>query len=392
MRRVLEAYQALHVLHYQISAVTDADRQYAHQMMTTMPEPISTDPSSYTDTLQWWRSNYSDALLINITDGYLATSQVDEQLQTEQQEHNSAQPDQAQSIAPQEVSSPIPTPTRELIPIQDPPQHRITLAAPTESRKRTTPSEELDNDEEVPIREPRPKIPPTPPTPADSPPYEDRPTTSRRRSRYDIYREQQQYSDRSGQESSESRDSSWPPNLYRAISPRSLDPEVARLMPRYPPPVPPPRSLPCAFCSSHYHYTSDCTRFPRLSDRARLAVQFLLCSNCVKQHRGMCKRRDPCSYCRIEGHHRAFCMDNPRVYPDVKFGRFEFYRILDRRTFRPCPQGMVEPRKHKLPLKLALALCMPTPPRFRSSFRRGEASPSEEYRRWGEEYGSDNSW
>ncbi|VDO80967.1 unnamed protein product [Heligmosomoides polygyrus] len=82
MIRVLEAYQMLQVLHHRVTPHDEEDAEYTHLMQANMPETL--DPSSYIETLRWWRENYSDALMIHNTRGYLRTHEVDRMLQEQQ--------------------------------------------------------------------------------------------------------------------------------------------------------------------------------------------------------------------------------------------------------------------------------------------------------------------
>lgn len=102
----------------------------------------------------------------------------------------------------------------------------------------------------------------------------------------------------------------------------------------------------CAFCSRANHYTSDCWRHKRLSERVQLAVDEEPCINCVKHHRSICVGRDPCSKSRTEGDHRAFCIDNPRAILDNHETRSTHHRWIAEQTFRPYPGPMEDQPPH----------------------------------------------
>ncbi|VDP35799.1 unnamed protein product [Heligmosomoides polygyrus] len=82
MIRVLEAYQMLQVLHHRVTPHDEEDAEYTHLMQANMPETL--DPSSYIETLRWWRENYSGALMIHNTRGYLRRHEVDRMLHEQQ--------------------------------------------------------------------------------------------------------------------------------------------------------------------------------------------------------------------------------------------------------------------------------------------------------------------
>ncbi|KAK6046045.1 hypothetical protein COOONC_16450 [Cooperia oncophora] len=102
----------------------------------------------------------------------------------------------------------------------------------------------------------------------------------------------------------------------------------------------------CAFCEGRDHYTSDCPSFPYLSSRACKAEKAGICSNCVKSHYGVCIRRDPCTICKEEGHHRAFCVQNPWVALDITMSPEQFYEELRNRTYRHPPPGATTRRRY----------------------------------------------
>ncbi|VDO19850.1 unnamed protein product [Heligmosomoides polygyrus] len=84
----------------------------------------------------------------------------------------------------------------------------------------------------------------------------------------------------------------WPSSQHRATTP----PSGTTAPPGSPLPRPPPESsFVCAFCARPEHYTSDCPRHKRLSERVQLATDKQIYINSLKRHRGNCVRRDPCS-------------------------------------------------------------------------------------------------
>ncbi|VDO31418.1 unnamed protein product, partial [Heligmosomoides polygyrus] len=78
MIRVVEAHQLLLVLHGGVGVITNDDQQYAVDSSLPIPEPISTNRFRIEETLQWWSENYSNALMVAVTDGYLRTHSVDQ--------------------------------------------------------------------------------------------------------------------------------------------------------------------------------------------------------------------------------------------------------------------------------------------------------------------------
>ncbi|VDO95745.1 unnamed protein product [Heligmosomoides polygyrus] len=76
------AVAAHYVLHHRVTPHDEEDAEYTYLMQANMPETL--DPSSYIETLRWWRENYSDALMIHNTRGYLRTHEVDRMLQEQE--------------------------------------------------------------------------------------------------------------------------------------------------------------------------------------------------------------------------------------------------------------------------------------------------------------------
>ncbi|VDP17458.1 unnamed protein product [Heligmosomoides polygyrus] len=115
----------------------------------------------------------------------------------------------------------------------------------------------------------------------------------------------------------------------------------------------PPKGVACVFCNHLDHFSGDCPKHTSLSDRVEILKDHMLCCNCLRQHRGECVRRDPCSRCNREGHHRAVCIDNPTVVIDVRGTKDHIYEQMADYTYRPYPRDVTPPQKHPLPRKLA---------------------------------------
>ncbi|VDP43371.1 unnamed protein product, partial [Heligmosomoides polygyrus] len=98
MIRVVEAHQLLLVLHAGVGVITNEDQQYAVNSSLPIPEPILADRHRIEETIQWWRENYTNALMITVADDYLRTHSVDQFLQEERQarERQEAAPQQAE--------------------------------------------------------------------------------------------------------------------------------------------------------------------------------------------------------------------------------------------------------------------------------------------------------
>ncbi|VDP35800.1 unnamed protein product [Heligmosomoides polygyrus] len=121
----------------------------------------------------------------------------------------------------------------------------------------------------------------------------------------------------------------------------------------YPPLPQPPKGVACVFCNHLDHFSGDCPKHTSLTDRVEILKDHMLCCNCLRQHRGECVRRDPCSRCNREGHHRAVCIDNPTVVIDVRGTKDHIYEQMADYTYRPYPRDVTPPQKHPLPRKLA---------------------------------------
>ncbi|ETN84506.1 peptidase family A16 [Necator americanus] len=119
---------------------------------------------------------------------------------------------------------------------------------------------------------------------------------------------------------------------------------------------------PCAFCLGNTHWSAECPNYRILSERVYMAEDYRICSNCLRDHFGDCIRVDNCAYCRIPGHHPAFCVDNPYVESDVGMPARQFYQEIARRTYQRPPPGRICRRPHDYPR--------------RRSFRQPSRSPS----------------
>lgn len=329
MIRVLEAHQLLHALHCQRVPATDTDKQYAIETLMSTPEPISVEPAVFSEVLQWWRSSYSESLMITTTEGYLRAQELDH---TEQHE------ELAHTVSTEQMEE-------------------DNQDAPTTSSRSRSEEEVMQPSLEV-------KTPPSPPpgpsntATVDAPVLFARPP-AQQGSNMPIQPKPPAKRPSSGEQDRQppakaSRDgtSSGPVLQHRAATP----PAGTTTPPRSPLPRPPPdSSFVCAFCARPEHYSSDCPRHKRLSERVQLAIDKQLCINCLKRHRGNCVRRDPCSRCGTEGHHRAFCLDNPRAIPDIHETRQSYYRRIAEQTFRPYPDPMEDRPPHQITLKEAKA-------------------------------------
>ncbi|KAK6033801.1 hypothetical protein COOONC_28698 [Cooperia oncophora] len=85
---------------------------------------------------------------------------------------------------------------------------------------------------------------------------------------------------------------------------------------------------------------------------ARHSQEKGICSNCLKVHWASCLRRDPCSLCEKEGHHRSFCVFNPFAVNDLgNMPPDELYEMLSYHTYVPPPEGGVPRRRYDRPLR-----------------------------------------
>ncbi|KAK6057218.1 hypothetical protein COOONC_05265 [Cooperia oncophora] len=249
MIRVLETHQMVHFMNKRKVLVTTEDEQYRLDSAVSLPPTWSDDPTSYLQTLRWWRDNFSSALMTKTTEEYLRVSAVNRHLQEETQR-----------------------PARHS-------NQRTTITIPRLPRYRSGPRTYTPWSREKKVR---------------------------RRQRF-------YYNSSSSLEGPPSRpeDADTLVAAERRAAPRSRFPTRTPKRPtgtwvEF-----------CAFCDGRDHYTSDCPSFPYLSSRACKAEKAGICSNCVKSHYGVCIRRDPCTICKEEGHHRAFCVQNPWVALDI---------------------------------------------------------------------------
>ncbi|KAK6058810.1 zinc knuckle [Cooperia oncophora] len=351
MIRVMEAHQMVHIMNRKTVRVTAEDEQYRFQSAFYNPPPWSDEPSSYIQTLRWWRENYSDALLIRRTDDYLEVSRFDRV----QQEHARGYPPTAPEQPSQRPATTITIP--KLFPRQ------LSPARPEAAG-------------------PRSNTPPNPPEPHSgatkrkrtlaimpqevaAPPAKSRRSPTRRSPSRSPHR---------GRAPSRSppRRSPTRGSYGRRTPPRSPPRQApshgsqGRQAPRQPPAhrsrsrfpvreVPSERHgkvEPCTFCRQMGHYSSDCDAYPYLSTRLDIAKRRGICSNCLKVHWASCLRRDPCSLCEEEGHHRSFCVLNPFAINDLgNMPPDELYEMLSYHTYVPPPEGGVPRRRYDRPLR-----------------------------------------
>ncbi|KAK6030397.1 hypothetical protein OSTOST_03481 [Ostertagia ostertagi] len=283
MIRILEAHQMVHYFNRRKTLVTQEDEVYRFSSKTDMPAKWSDDPTSYIQTLQWWRENYSEALMIKTTDEYLQESALDRRIQ-----------EQTRGPGSRRTSS---TTQRPLAAIAAGPRSASTVN-PEEGSRLSKRKRGADSS----VQE-----------------FESPPTKS--------CRSPSGYS----QGRSATRRFAEPVSVHRRFS--------SKFPSRSVPSKAHGKVEPCVFCKRHGHYSSDCNVYPYLSDRASMASSFGMCSNCLKQHFGICIRRDPCSICHGDGHHRAFCVQNPFSIFDLNVNPEEFYDDLKFRTYRAPPRG-----------------------------------------------------
>ncbi|KAK5964217.1 hypothetical protein GCK32_001124 [Trichostrongylus colubriformis] len=94
---------------------------------------------------------------------------------------------------------------------------------------------------------------------------------------------------------------------------------------------------PCIFCSHRDHSSAECHYRRRLSERADLLRDLNICSNCLKDHYDVCSRREACLTCAQRGHHQAVCVQNRYVEVDITTPTVRFYEDLTRDTYVPGP-------------------------------------------------------
>ncbi|VDP49947.1 unnamed protein product [Heligmosomoides polygyrus] len=317
------------VLHHRVTPHDEEDAEYTHLMQTNMPETL--DPSSYIETLRWWRENYSYALMI-----HARLPQDTRGSPTPFGSAKSARSAQLPVVNPQFVR-PQQTPTtrtdgRSEARQEHRGQRRTRPTSPDQRSQEVCPAKKSHEDTQR--RTPRQRQQdsttrtqhrrPAPTT------QEDRPGPSRRRS----------------PTPTPAPEDVWPtPNTYQW--------EESPAAQIYPPLPQPPKGVAFVFCNHLDHFSGDCPKHTSLTDRVEILKDHMLCCNCLRQHRGECVRRDPCSRCNREGHHRAVCIDNPTVVIDVRGTKDHIYEQMADYTYRPYPRNVTPPQKHPLPRKLA---------------------------------------
>ncbi|KAK6760058.1 hypothetical protein RB195_021541 [Necator americanus] len=103
----------------------------------------------------------------------------------------------------------------------------------------------------------------------------------------------------------------------------------------------PVRKPSCVFCSGRTHRSAKCHNYRSLAGRAYAAEFNQFCCNCLCDHFGDCIWTDGCTYCRLPGHHPAFCVKNPYVDLDIGMPAPQFYQELARRTYQAPPPGRI---------------------------------------------------
>ncbi|KAK6056776.1 hypothetical protein COOONC_05716, partial [Cooperia oncophora] len=141
-----------------------------------------------------------------------------------------------------------------------------------------------------------------------------------------------------------------------------------------PPPQDRPSSIqpPCVFCAHTDHYSAECHYYKRLSERANMLRELVLCSNCLKQHYGECSRLERCLICAQRGHHQAICVLNRHAIVDITIPAVRFYEDVGRDTYVPGPREARE-RQRLLSSSSREAAPQPRPP-SRSLSRGGRGS------------------
>ncbi|KAK6017058.1 zinc knuckle [Ostertagia ostertagi] len=313
MIRVLEAHQMVHIFNRRRVRVTSEDEEYRLNSAVSMPPPWPEEPESYIQSLRWWRDNYSHALMIRTTEEYLQISRIDRILQEQAQGLQQRPAPQVPQRPLTQITVPkLPPPTAW--PTSDPlvpPEagHPSTSAAGRREESQALGKRKRGDDSSAPETRP--------------PPVKTRRTPPRR----------------SPSRSSDRRPVSRGP------------PAPSRSRSRFPTRAAPSESHgkvePCAFCHGTGHYSSDCDKYPYVSSRAHLAESFGLCCNCLKPHYGICIRKDPCSVCQQEGHHRAFCNRNHFSVFDIDDPPERFFDDLRFRTYREPPPGAATRRPYQ---------------------------------------------
>ncbi|VDO23806.1 unnamed protein product [Heligmosomoides polygyrus] len=371
MIRVLQAYQMLQALHYRVTPHSEEDTDYTYLLQANTPETL--DPGSYLETLRWWRENYSNALMIHNTRGYLRTHEVDRMLQEQQGQQSVTTAHTTQSSHPirqtqapahtgpatsvsgspapfgsagSTTSAQLPAVIPQFVRPQQTPmtrtdgrskarqehrgQRRTRPTSPDQRSQEAGPAKKSHEDTER--RTPRQRQQdsttrtqdrrPTPPT------QEDRPELSRRQ---------------------------LPTPAPEGVCPTSsehqrLETPAAHLHPSLPQTL---RDGACVFCNHLDHSSEDCAKHTNITDRVEILKARKLCSHCLSRHRGECFGWDPCSRCNRGGHHPAVCINNPIVVCDVEGMTYQIYHQMAAYTLRPYPRNVTPSQKHPPPTKLA---------------------------------------
>lgn len=50
---------------HRITSSSEADAQYVYESQSNMPEPFN--PNTYSESLRWWRDNYTNAFMLTAT-------------------------------------------------------------------------------------------------------------------------------------------------------------------------------------------------------------------------------------------------------------------------------------------------------------------------------------
>ena len=122
-----------------------------------------------------------------------------------------------------------------------------------------------------------------------------------------------------------------PRNLWDQI--REISEEVKKLfmsgpnqgLPRFPPPC-----MPCAYCNSHQHRSSECTKILDVASRREFLKKNRLCFNCAKSGHAVsqCKSRG-CGRCNAR-HHTSICERTfTTIPPKSKSPSDRFYGAYD---------------------------------------------------------------
>lgn len=393
MIRYLEGNQTAHIISRQIFPATEDDIRYFEDSATNMPPKLPNDPTSYIHTPQWWHQNYSDDLKSSVSGEYLRNPSHGSQYESKKP---TAAPSEAVLRDQVKKSRPVSTSSS---PVQ-------SAASNTQPLGATMETAELEEDPVIIFpRVFKRKSEKTNPSPSNQ-------FSSTSASRH-LWRAPSAHSVRGSQSNTQHRPTSIESKKRkheRTSSEQRLETSLAKsksytsvndssferrknsvqqysLSPvfgssrenvhqdeQHMRAIPPAKVGPCAFCSARGHFSSDCTKFPWLSERAHLCEKFGLCSNCLKEHYGSCIRQDPCSICHKKGHHRAFCMRNQWVKLDVRQPEDAFYEELQQRTYKAPPPGVVARQPYSQTYREAQK--NNTQSRFQTSFTSGSVGES----------------